>query len=545
MQRDGCRPGKGMGVFRRRLQEIMDPYTGGPQASIWSLVMDLFILACILASCAIVVLELTHPEHAAAFWKLELTFTAIFVVEYALRWVAAPNRRVYPITFYAVIDLLAILPTLLMLGHEMLLLRAVRGIRLLRLLRLLRLIRILKVIRYGFLIYRGCVRARIWWSALNYQYRLRELGSLFLWAVLAWFIGANLLHLTESRLYPGEGPFAAYWQSYWNTIIVLVSGIEDKEPLSLLGRVEVSVMLITGIIVVGLLTGEIVSMIVRRVQRAGKVAVKPPKANLEHHIVIIGRNSHLDNVIRQIHAALRGRHYLLVVSPDAEEIAITDPAVYRRVLALAGDPLSAHIMEKACVDKAFRVLVLSPDVEDRNPVDRDNMALMATLVVINRRRWLPVVVQLQSKESMAYAQNLQGIDFLDGRAYGVRFLSQAVLNPGVTKIYDELLTFTSDSNEFYTIDVPPRLIGCSYWDAQLAFLDWETEAIVLVGLDRSPLERPNTRFWINPIVGEEGLTEADLVLAQGDRFIVMAYDRPLFDTLSQEDLWTGRVLSRN
>ena len=86
----------------------------------------------------------------------------------------------------------------------------------------------------------------------------------------------------------GEGAYNHYWQSYWHIIIVLFSGIEDKEPISLLGRVEVSILLLAGICFAGIITGEIVSILVKKIQRTGKVTILPKKSNLEQHIVIIG-----------------------------------------------------------------------------------------------------------------------------------------------------------------------------------------------------------------------------------------------------------------
>ena len=50
-----------------------------------------------------------------------------------------------------------------------------------------------------------------------------------------------------------------------------MSGIEDKEPISLLGRIEVTAMMVVGIVIVGMLTGEIVAILVKKAQRVGKV----------------------------------------------------------------------------------------------------------------------------------------------------------------------------------------------------------------------------------------------------------------------------------
>ena len=133
----------------------MEPFEGGPGSTWLSLVADLVILVCILASCSLVVIEWIHPHTLSYFYTAELIFTSIFVVEYLLRWYSAENRWLYPFTAMALLDLLAILPGLMMLTSEMMMLRMVRGVRLLRLLRLLRLVRLLRLLRYGALIYQS------------------------------------------------------------------------------------------------------------------------------------------------------------------------------------------------------------------------------------------------------------------------------------------------------------------------------------------------------------------------------------------------------
>ena len=535
--------------LRQELAAVMEPYQGR-EGPLLSLVVDLFVLVCIVASCSLVVMEHMDLVDRGAAFALEMSFTTIFVVEYLLRWYAAPNRLLYPLTFYAMVDLVAILPSLFFMGTDMILLRVVRGIRLLRLLRLLRLVRVL---RFSYLLYRGAATVRTYLSAANYQYRLLQLGRLFLWVLLAWFVGANVVHFTEIELGHVQSPFADYWTSYWNILIVLISGIEDKEPVSLMGRVEVTVMLIVGICMVGMLTGEIVAILVRKAQRAGKVAVMPPSAHLEQHVLILGVNSYLDNIIRQVHAALGGQHYILVVDPEAEELRVSDPRAYRRVFALAGDPLDERVLEQAGVDRAARVVVLSPMGDEADPRQRDDRALMKSIAVVCRRGQHDgepekdgpvgsgVVVELQTEESLGFAAPLDQVDFLVSRHYGEKLISQAVLNPGVTEVYYRLMTFTEESNEFYTVPVLEELVGKTFAEAQLYFLEMDDEDVVLVGVDRSPPGRPNTRCRLNP--GAD-LAEDELALRPKDNLVLLAYEHPSFVEVTKDDLWSGKILQR-
>lgn len=531
--------------MREKIREIMEPYKGGANATSASLVMDIFIIMSILFSCALIPLSFIYPEYEPLFWKMEIGFTLIFCMEYLLRWYSAPSRLRYPFDKFAIIDLLAILPTLLTIYAEMLMLRIVRGVRLLRLLRLLRLIRLLKFFRYGFLIYRGVVSSTIWFSTFREKYRVSALERLFVLTLSFWIIGSNLLYFTESSISKGSGPFSDYWSSYWHTIIVLISGIEDKEPLSILGRIEVTVLLIAGICIVGMLTGEIVSMLVKRIQRAGMINLKPPKSKLKQHIVIFGNNIHLDNVVRQINAAVRGRHYILLVSKKAHVLKVTDPKIYKNVLALQGDPLQRNVLEKACLDKALRVVVLTDKAYTGEPVERDRQTLMEALAAYGHNRNIPMIVELKAEESLRYARILDEVEFMVSRYYGEKLAAQAVINPGVTEVYNSLMNFTDDSNEFYTIPAPPELVGKSFKQAQHYFLDIDDESLTLIGIDRSPEKHPNTEFVLCPVSPKTGITPTELVIGRDDHLILIAFERLSFGEINKEDLWSGRILARS
>mgnify|MGYP000704683776 FL=1 len=71
---------------------------------------------------------------------LDHLLVTIFIIEYVLRLIVADKKIAYIFSFFGLIDLLSILPTILMLGLDF---------RALRALRFLRLVRILKLARYS------------------------------------------------------------------------------------------------------------------------------------------------------------------------------------------------------------------------------------------------------------------------------------------------------------------------------------------------------------------------------------------------------------
>ena len=524
--------------LRERVREVMEPFRNAGDSTMLSLVTDVVILLCILVACLLIPAEYLFPDLRHTFWIVEVWITAIFIVEYVLRWYSAQDRIRYPLTAYAVIDLIAILPTLIITSDGPVYFSIIRSVRLLRL---------MKIMRYSFLIYRWYSEFLLWMVTMKERNRANQLLKIFLYALVTWIIGSNLIYITEIHLgQPKDGPYVNYWQSYWNIIIILFSGIEDKAPLSIAGRAEAAVLLIAGICFAGLITGEIVSILVKHIQRSGKINLKPPGCTMENHIVIIGQNKHLQNVIQQIHYALKGSHYTLVVSRLAEELKAAEPHIYRKVMALQGDALDSKILAEANIKSALRVVLLSSTYRVGDSVQEiDNRTLMKTLAVLGKNSDVPMVAELQSEDNLYGASTLEGVEFVVSRRFGERLISQAVLNPGVTEVYDSLMTFTDDASEFFTIPVPSALVGKTFMKAQLYFLNYDDESIVLVGVDRSPPSQPTTLFKLSPYAPESGYKTVDLVLREQDRLIIIAHEQPSFTEVTKSNLWRGKIFLRN
>ena len=101
-----------------------------------------FIQFLILASAVTFVIESDRQQlevdpYATHFIILDVTFLVLFSIEYALRVYIEPRKRDFIFSFYGMIDLLAILPSLFL----------VPGFRVLRILRFLRIFRVFKATR--------------------------------------------------------------------------------------------------------------------------------------------------------------------------------------------------------------------------------------------------------------------------------------------------------------------------------------------------------------------------------------------------------------
>lgn len=116
------------------------------------LIQTLIILS--LASFALETLPGLTPTQRRYLGWFEAASVLLFTVEYFVRFLLARPRRAYALSFFGIVDLLAILPFYLAIGID---LRSLRAFRLLRLMRILKLARYNSALR---LYHRAFVIAR-------------------------------------------------------------------------------------------------------------------------------------------------------------------------------------------------------------------------------------------------------------------------------------------------------------------------------------------------------------------------------------------------
>ena len=111
-------------MTRKQIYEIIEKDDG---SSVWSHLYDVFMFGSSILS----VVPLMFWEDYPIFWWIELFITTVFVMDYILQWVTADYKLgkgahsfvSYPYSFWAIIDLLSILPSFQILGQNFKILR--------------------------------------------------------------------------------------------------------------------------------------------------------------------------------------------------------------------------------------------------------------------------------------------------------------------------------------------------------------------------------------------------------------------------------------
>lgn len=232
------------GTTRRKFYRIIfESHTAGGK------LFDICLLVMILLSIGIVMadsLSFIHIPYMRELYIAEWAVTILFSIEYVLRIWAVNRKRGYYLSLYGIFDLLAILPT-----YISLLAGGAQYLLILRALRLLRVFRIFKMTRY-------LTESTQLVHALYRSYR--KIGVFMLFILILVTVLGSLMYVIEGP----ENGFSSIPESiYWAIVTLTTVGYGDITPVTVMGKLLASFIMLCGYAIIAVPTGIVTSEIVR------------------------------------------------------------------------------------------------------------------------------------------------------------------------------------------------------------------------------------------------------------------------------------------
>jgi voltage-gated potassium channel len=211
---------------------------------------DVALLIAIVLSVLAVMLESVddiRKQYGDVLIAAEWFFTVLFTAEYVLRLICVVRARAYALSFFGIVDLLAILPTYISVLFP--------GAQSLAVVRALRLLRVFRVFKLGYFLTEAAdLRKAVWDS------RAKVVVFLATVIIIVVIVG-SAMHLIEGG---EEGTkFTSIPQSvYWAIVTMTTVGFGDITPQTPLGKVIASGLIIVGysliIVPTGFVSAELV-----------------------------------------------------------------------------------------------------------------------------------------------------------------------------------------------------------------------------------------------------------------------------------------------
>ena len=201
--------------------------------------IDIIIIALNLIAVSIFVLHTYDLSSAQQemLWRLEIAVVAVFIMEYALRLYGAPDRGKHLKDAYSMIDLAAILPTLIiMVLPASFFVYDIRFIQILRVLTVFRIFRFLRFVSKSHMLFGTISQGKI------------NIAQLVFSIIIFFFVYSGIFYFVESPLNPKVNNFGDAF--YFIVVAVSTVGFGDIVPVTGIGKLVTVVMIISGIILI-------------------------------------------------------------------------------------------------------------------------------------------------------------------------------------------------------------------------------------------------------------------------------------------------------
>jgi len=203
---------------------------------------DVALFVFILISIVVVLfesIEAYRTQHQDIFRTIEWILTYIFLIEYVLRLYSVNKPWHYALSFYGIIDLLALLPSFLGLfivaGQSLIVIRA------------LRLLRVFRIFKLGSFMAQGNVIM----VSIN-QSKGKITVFLYFIVILVLIIGSMMYVIEGGR---NEAFDSIPTSIYWAIVTLTTVGYGDITPSTNIGKFMSAVVMIMGYAVIAVPTG--------------------------------------------------------------------------------------------------------------------------------------------------------------------------------------------------------------------------------------------------------------------------------------------------
>jgi Trk K+ transport system NAD-binding subunit len=231
-------------------------------------------------------------------------------------------------------------------------------------------------------------------------------------------------------------------------------------------------------------------------------------STIENHIVILGWSDRVKRIIselrNEVHGGLADQKPILVVA-DQPETSLRIP--YEKVYVIYGRINDAAVLKRANLPCAAALLIPTT-LHNTSVSDGETVfTLLAALSINPKLRVCIEIAEAQNSETLErirHQQLTQGdIEIVSFETVAERLMAQAAVNPGITEVYDHLLSFSPVSNEIYVSDLSPQWAGKSFrslakecFEREVILIGYQTgEELTVNPKNRDYVFLPNDRVW--------------------------------------------------
>lgn len=326
-------------------------------------------------------------------------------------------------------------------------------------------------------------------------FRRQKIGRIFVILLLVWFVNAYVLYFAEHKI---NDNYSSVFMSLWSGLVNLIN-FGSKEPFTNTGRTASTIMMILWVIGIACFTAQMAAYFVNYELKG--------KRKMKNHYIIINWSSKTEGIIRQLKSPdLRDRDITIVTESDAVNY-LNEIDDYKSVRIIRGNPSYETILNSANILDAYSIVILADNDKEGNVSDAGNVLILMAIRRICKDRRIPIIIEIIEPPNVATVKDIidkdgGAIEVVSTKYLGEKLISQAIASPGLSKIYDDLLTFDEGSKvkskEIYRMETPEKARHFSFKNLLELSLKASQE-----GIDVLPFAvAVKDDIFINPLEGD-------------------------------------------
>jgi TRAP transporter TAXI family solute receptor len=325
----------------------------------------------------------------------------------------------------------------------------------------------------------------LWLPRTAYFVHQFVLGRIFVLLVTVWLAGSAAMHILEGDK---NSSFRSFGNSAVAILYYLFSGFETKFPITVAGHVVAIIVLSLGVAVVTLFTATVATLLLERALNVRRIRAKPPLGiRLKDHVVLVGWSERAERILKHLRSRdIRPRPVVVVASAEPPRPKKISTKTLRGTWMVTAEE-ERERLERADLSTAKIALVLGPECGRRT----DWLVTSSALALDRVAPSVHSVVEVSSSECCESLRDVRTDEIVVTETLGERLVSQCAITPGISAVYNELLTFGVGSQEIYLSPVPRPLSGQTFREIRRRLM---TEELVPIGY-RS---QDRSEFRVNP-----------------------------------------------
>lgn len=248
----------------------------------------------------------------------------------------------------------------------------------------------------------------------------------------------------------------------WTSLFTIVGAADFAEthPATPAGKFIIFILSICGIGIVGWLIAELTGNFVLDQLRRMLGMAEYKSGN---HYIVCGWNSLAETIIEQLCEA----GYKICVVADLEKNPLPDNDGKHW---LKGEPSDEKTLkEKANIKEAKGVIILANNPDGRHKDDVDAKTILTALTIRSIEdeigKDIYTVIELLDQKNKPHAQHAKADEIILSDDFAAKLVVMTATNRGITKVFDDLMSFDEEGCEFYTHETPQELVGKTFDDA--------------------------------------------------------------------------------